>query len=227
MTRAGQATEPFVFYSRLHLWELTGLRADTVPELLRHIKEAPGSCIYHHTHHYLQQHQFSVPSASNDFAYWASEVLGDDRLGEQLSNVDTIQASTIRELREQFIEVIERELTERPIVANLRAPDGESFYFMKSKSFVFPTDQRARTLREFRTCLRRIPLTTIYYHIFESKLRFEKPTNDFSYWLRNALDEHDLAEKFSKLEPYAYSLEGLRRRLIELCAKQLERNKNG
>lgn len=217
-----KASEPFFFYSRLHLWELTGLRADTVRELLEHIKTAPGSCIYHHTHHFLQQHQFSVPAAANDFAYWVSEVLGDDRLGEQLSAVDTVGAESIRHLREQFIEAIEQQLSSRPIIENLRAPEGESFYFMKSKSFIFSINQQAKTLKEFKSCLRRVSLTSIYYHIFESRLRFEKATNDFSHWLSTALGEDELAEKFERLEPYAYSLEGLRRRLIDLCAKRLQ-----
>jgi len=214
--------EPFIFYSRLHLKELTGLRADTVSELLEHIKSVPGSCIYHHTHHFLQQHQFSVPMASNDFAYWVSEVLGDDLLGEQLSSVDTVQSGSIRELREQFIDIIERQIEAHPTITNLRAPEGESFYFMKSKSFIFPTDLRATSLRKFVTCLRRVSLTTIYYHIFESRLRFENPTNDFSNWLQSQLGEKELAEKISLLEPYTYSLEGLRRKLVSLCSDRLK-----
>ncbi len=221
MPKARNATQPFVFYSRLHLWELTGLRADSIPELLEYIKTAPGSCIYHHTHHYLQQHQFSVPIASNDFSYWITEVLGEDRLGEKLSTVDTVQALTIRDLREQFIDIIEQELAARPIIANIRAPEGESFYFMKSKSFVFPINMEARTLKEFTTCLRRVSLTTVYYHIFESRLRFEQPINDFSNWMTHDLGEKELADKIAKLEPYAYSLEGLRRKIIELCTKRI------
>ncbi len=217
-----QAAEPFSFYSRLHLWEFTGMRADTLPELLEHIKTAPGSCIYHHTHHALQQHQFSIPVASNDFAYWVTEVLGDDRLGEKLSAVDTVEATSIRQLREQFIEIIARELTERRIIENLRAPEAESFYFMKSKSFIFPINLQANDLQEFITCLRRVSLTTIYYHIFESRLRFEQPMNDFSFWLTHQLGLDKLAERIAKLEPYTYSLEGLRRKLIELCMKWLK-----
>jgi hypothetical protein len=217
-----KASEPFIFYSRLHQWELTGLRADTISELLEHIKTAPGSCIYHHTHHFLQQHEFSVPAASNDFAYWVSEVLGDDRLGEQLSAINTVSSTSIRHLREQFTEVIEKQLASRPIIENLRAPEGESFYFMKSKSFIFSINQKAETLEEFIGCLRRVSLTSIYYHVFESRLRFEKETNDFSTWLSSALGEDELAEKIGMIEPYAYSLEGLRRKLIELCTQRLE-----
>src|SRR4030043_2133367 len=91
-----RAQEPFQFYTRLHLSELTGLRAANVSELLALIKTVPGSCIYHHTHRFLQQHQYLSPEPPNDFAYWVSEVLGEDELGEMLASIDTVQNATLR-----------------------------------------------------------------------------------------------------------------------------------
>ena len=86
-----KAKEPFRFYTRLHLSELTGLRATTLRQLLGLIKKVPGSCIYHHTHRFLQQHQYLSPEPPNDFAYWVTEVLGEDELGERLASIDTMQ----------------------------------------------------------------------------------------------------------------------------------------
>ncbi len=67
---AVSTTVPFQFYTRLQLSELTGLKASTLPELLTHIRAVPTSCIYYHTHRYLQQHQYLSPEPPNDFAYW-------------------------------------------------------------------------------------------------------------------------------------------------------------
>lgn len=76
-------------------------------------------CIYHHTHRFLQQHQYLSLEPPNDFAYWVSEALGEDELGERLSSIDTIQFSTIRSLREKIIQTIEDYLKHNPL-AKLR-----------------------------------------------------------------------------------------------------------
>ncbi len=87
MAESIRAKEGFRFYTRLHLSELTGLRASTLSQLAGLIKEVPGSCIYHHTHRFLQQHQYLSPEPPNDFAYWVTNVLQEDRLGEQLAAI--------------------------------------------------------------------------------------------------------------------------------------------
>lgn len=56
-----EALKLFQFYTRLSLREATGLRAVTLSRLLKFIRTVPGSVIYHHTHHYLQQHQYLTP----------------------------------------------------------------------------------------------------------------------------------------------------------------------
>jgi hypothetical protein len=109
-----KAKEPFRFYTRLHLSELTGLKASNLEELLELIKEVSGSCIYHHTHRFLQQHQYLSPEPPNDFSYWVREVLGEDELAERLASIDIIQFSAIRKLRERIISVIKDYLEKNP-----------------------------------------------------------------------------------------------------------------
>ena len=60
-----RTVNPFIFYSRLHLYELTGINAKTIPELLKHLRSVPGSCIYQHTHHFIQQRQFLAQHPRN------------------------------------------------------------------------------------------------------------------------------------------------------------------
>lgn len=67
-----KANDPFLFYSRLHLIELTGIKIITIPELLENLRTVSGSCIYHHTHHFIQQHQYLSPEPSQERAFFAA-----------------------------------------------------------------------------------------------------------------------------------------------------------
>jgi len=110
-----KAKEPFRFFTRLNLSELTGFRAVTLGQLAGLIKTVSGSCIYHHTHRFLQQHQYLSPEPPNDFAFWVSQVLGEEELGEKLASIDTIQFSTIRGLREEIAGTIDAYLEKHSI----------------------------------------------------------------------------------------------------------------
>lgn len=211
-----KAKDPFRFCTRLHLSELTGLRATTLTQLLELLQKVSGSCIYHHTHRFLQQHQYLSPEPPNDFAYWVSEVLGEDELGERLASIDTIQFSAIRSLREKIIQTIEDYLKHNPLAKLRFSRPGEEFHFIKSISFVIPTDYIARDLREFKEIIGRIPIDSIYFHIFESRLRLEKGMNDFSNWIENSLGAKLLADEISKLDPYTHTLEELRKKILSL-----------
>ncbi len=209
-----QAKEPFKFFTRLHLSELTGMRAATLPQLLKFIKTVPGSSIYHHTHRFLQQHQYLSPEPPNDFAYWVSESLGEATLGEKLASIDTIQFTTIRSLREEIIRAIEGYIKSNPLARLRFVSDGEEFHFIKSLSFIMPTKYIVYNLSEFVEVLEKITFDSIYFHIFESRLRLERRANDFSYWIETSLGAKELADKIAHLDPYTYTLEDLRKVLI-------------
>ncbi|MEW6102934.1 MAG: DUF5752 family protein [bacterium] len=219
MSELIKAKEPFRFFTRLHLSELTGLRAATLDQLLTLIKEVPGSCIYHHTHKFLQQHQYLSPLPPNDFAYWVTEALGEDELGEKLASIDTIQYPTIRSLRDKIAQTIEEYLNDSPLAKLKFARSKEEFHFIKSVSFILPTNYTAYDLKEFVEILKKITIDSIYFHIFEARLRLEKPTNDFSNWIENSLGNKRLADNISRLDPYTHTLEDLRKTLIQLIKK--------
>ncbi len=214
-----RAQYPFKFATRLHLTELTGLRASTLGQLVALIKEVPGSSIYHHTHHFLQRHQYLSPEPPNDFASWVTETLNEAELGENLASIDTVSFSNIRSLREAFVSTIETYLKTNPLAKVKFARRGEEFHFMKTVSFVMPTPYAAHTLSEFADILRKITIDSIYYHIFESRLRIERHTNDFSYWIETALHNGPVAERISRLDPYTRTLEDLRRSIIRIAEK--------
>ena len=215
------STDPFVFYSQQSLRELTGIRARTLKELLDNLRTVNGSCIYYHTHHFLQRHQYLSPEPPNDFAYWVSESLGEDRIGERLASIDTLSFTTIRALRDKIIGTLEDEQSKRPEAFEKKSPDNEAFYFIKSVSVVFPTEHSASTLQEFLEALGKVTISSLYFHIFEARLRLEKATNDFSLWLDKSLGEKLLAEQIARLDPYTHTMEWLRTRIMSLVRKRL------
>jgi len=58
--------------------------------------------------------------------------------------------------------------------------------------------------------------------MYESKLRLGRGQNDFSSWLTSEVDEPDLAKEITRIDPYTYTLEGLRSTLIQLIEKRLK-----
>jgi len=216
---------PFQFNTSVKLRELTSRKAKTLRELVENIKEVPGSVIYYHTHVYLQKHESLSPEPPNDFAYWVSNALGEYKLGEELASIDICSFNTIMELRERIINVIENYLfdTKSPL---RHSPEGMEFEFVKAHSFVFTTGFEAHSLKEFTEILDKVTIHSIYFHIFEARLRLEKGINDFAFWIGTSAHAPKLAKVISSLDPYTFTVEGLRRKLINTitnwCEKGLE-----
>ncbi|MBI3317281.1 MAG: hypothetical protein HYZ85_04685 [Candidatus Omnitrophica bacterium] len=220
-TKQPKAPEPFRFRTQVHLRELTGLKAKNIKELLYHVKTVPGSVIYHHTHHFLQQHQFLSPEPPNDFAYWVTEALNETKLGERLASINICDFSSIRAIRDQIAGIIENYLSSSK--GSLKeANEGEEFHLMKSVSFVFPTPYAASTLEEFRNALKKISIHSLYFHIFEARLRLESSSNDFTSWFE-LIGENELARKMLKLDPYTHTMERLREKLIRFIEDRLSK----
>lgn len=218
-----KAKESFHFCTRMHLSGLTGLKAANLEELLKLIQEVPGASIYYHTHHFLQQHQFLSPEPPNDFSYWVREVLGEEDLGERLASIDIMQFSTIRELREKLGLTVAAYLREEPEAKRKFARKGEEFIFIRAVSFIAWTNHYVQDLREFVDVLKKITVDSIYFHIFESRLRLGKPTNDFSNWLDLSLGETALANKIAALDPYTLTMEDLRGQIIRMVEKRISK----
>jgi hypothetical protein len=218
--RQKKAKNPFHFYTHIELREATGLSARNVRELVNIIKDVPGSVIYYHTHVFLQKHQFVSPEPPNAFAYWVTNVLGEDELGEKLSSIDVCQFYTIRELREKIIETIEAFLFDAKEIRN--AKPNQEFDFIKSRTLIIPTPYVAHTLKELVEGLKRVTLRSIDFHIFKSRLRLEKGVNDFSFWIDTGLGHFMLASQLADFDPYTYTLEGLRNRLIDIITNSAE-----
>src|SRR5580765_4332023 len=174
--------DPFIFSTEWRLVSLTGRKARNLEELLKHLKEVTGSSIFYHTHQQYLAHHFEKPTFHNDFSIWVSHALLEERLAEQLASIDLLAFSSIRQLREAIIQLVEdfvKGARGRP----RECPPGQEFYFCEAQSFVMPTGVVAATVPEFFEALQLVSNISIYFHFFEARLRLERPTNDFSQWL--------------------------------------------
>ena len=213
------AKEPFQFSTRLHLRELTGLSASNLSQLFSSLKEIPDAVVYYHTHSFIEEFQFLTPEPTNDFASWIQDALHYDALAERLAYIDTFEFSTIEALRQRIVAVIQDFMAETPV--EREAPLGSEFHFIKSISVVLPTPYIAHDLQEFVSILRKVSIGSLYFHIFEARLRLHRRTNDFSVWFEDCLGEKELAEQITRLDPYNYTMENLREIIIQACEKRL------
>lgn len=210
--RLKKAAAPFHFNTRLHLRELTGIKACNLTELYNVLKEVPDSVVYYHVHHFLEENLYLTPEPTNDFAIWVNSTLGNDILSEQLASIDTFAFPTIGAVKQRLVDTVGDYL--RNNQDSRSCSEGEEFYFVRSVIFIVPTSYVAHDLREFVEILRKVTIDSVYFHVFESRLRLQKGTNDFSIWIGESLGEKELADKIARIDPYVYTLENLRNRII-------------
>jgi hypothetical protein len=204
---------PFYFKTKLDQPILLGRQAWHLRDLLSGIQSVPPASIYYHTHRYLRQHHFLSPEPPNDFGYWITEVLNEALLGERISSVDIAHFGTLEELREAFVQILQDHL--KVDERSPTAPAGQEFHFMAARTYVLKTPYVAHTASEFCTLLKLVNMNSLHYHVFEARLGLGNSENDFSHWLRE-LGRTELADRIARLDPYTYTLEGLRNTLIQL-----------
>lgn len=211
--------EGFNFHTQYHLVELLGLKARNPKELLVGIKTVPASSIYYHTHRFLQQHHYLSPEPPNDFAFWLMEILHLRRLGEEFLSVDTISYCNLENLRKDFVKILEKYTSKDQ--DNIDCIPGFEFHFLACKTLVMPLPYTAHNLSEFAQILGKVSIRSLYFHMFEARMRLGVPDNDFSQWLKS-MGEDQLALEITRLDPYNITLESLRRKLIRMVEKRAQ-----
>jgi hypothetical protein len=208
--------EPFYFFSELHLVRLLGVKAKNPSELLEHIKQVPPSAIYYHTHRFLQQHHYLSPEPPNDFAYWVTNILSLEALGESLASVDIVRFTTIDELRDELIRILSDYIAKGKYC--LDCEPGEEFHFMGCVTVIIPTPYVAHTLHDFLEIIPKLSIYSLYFHVFEARMRLHNAENDFSRWFRDS-GQIKLAEELSRLDPYTITLEGFLEKIIKAVSR--------
>ncbi len=84
----------------------------------------------------------------------------------------------------------------------------EPFYFNTQTHMAELTGLKARNLQELVDVLKKVPDSVIYYHthhfLEEHQYLIPELSNDFSRWVRDALDNDVLAEKLANLNIFEY-----------------------
>jgi small-conductance mechanosensitive channel len=215
-----KAKQVFRFNTRVYMAELTGLKARNLDELVEILQGMPDEVIHYHTHHFLEEHQYLIPELSNDFAIWVKDALGNEVLAERIASINMFELKSLADLRDKIVGII-GDYTKREAFRSV-APAGREFHFMKSMIVILPTSYIAHDLREFTEALRKISPSSLYFHIFESRLRPEIESNDFATWLDKDMEEKGLSQEVARIDPYTYTLEGLRSLLIQVTEKHIK-----
>ncbi len=206
---------PFYFKTRLHLVKLLTTKAKNPSELLQGIRIVPVSSIYYHTHRFLRQHHYLSPEPPNDFAFWLTNILYLRELGELFAGVDTVSYKKMEDLRSAFIRILEGYLKRK--APSAECADAYKFHFMSCITFVLPTPYVAKNPEEFMKILDKVSIDSLYFHIFEARMRLERDENDFSAWFKS-MGRIKTAQAISNIDPYTITLEGLRRKIISIVS---------
>jgi len=180
-----------------------------------------GSSIFYHTHYLYLAHHFEKPRFYNEFANWVSQALQEERLAEKLAAIDLLTLTSVRGVRETIISIIEKHLQDSSISPR-ECPSGDEFHFCQAKSFIMPVGMIAHDVPEFFAELARVTNSCLHFHFFEARLRLERPTNDFSEWLRS-LSQDRLARKIENLNPYVMTLDELKDDIVKMGRRYLRK----
>ena len=220
-TRSRWARSPFYFNSASHLQRIIREKATNLQELVEALRSCPESSIFQHTFQTLEEHHFIMEGFSNDFSHWAFAACNEVELAERLAAIDVREFTSIANLRERLIHIIETYLQKNQRAATRLAM--EPFYLMASDLVVVPTPYVARNLEEFADGLRKVSIHAIYYHFIDARLRLKLNSNDFSVWLEKELDLLQAADKVNRIDIYTSTLEDVRRGILKVIETEMGR----
>jgi hypothetical protein len=211
--------KPFYFNTSAHLLRITRQKANTLSELLDALRECPDDSIFQHTFRTLEEHHFIREGFSNDFAHWALAACNEPGLAERLAAVDIRGFTSVSELRDRFIQIVEAFLKSSPQAAATIAD--ETFYFCASDTVVIPTNFVAHTMQDFAEGLRRVSVHSIHHHFIEARLRLKLMSNDFSQWLHEDMGLTETARALNQIDIYTGTLEDVREQIVRILERAL------
>jgi hypothetical protein len=213
-----KALKPFYFNTSAHLLRITAFKANTLAEFLSALRACPDDSIFQHTFRTLHEHHFISEGFSNDFAQWVLAACDQPALAEQLASVDVREFTSLEELRERFIQIVEKHLKANP--ADGRRVAKETFYFCAPDIVVIPTKFAAETMQGFVKGLREVGVHSIHHHFIEARLRLKLTSNDFSNWLIDA-ELSEPARALNRIDIYSATLDDVRHQIVRIVEQSL------
>ncbi|MDI6799796.1 MAG: DUF5752 family protein [Actinomycetota bacterium] len=217
-----KADNPFVFYTRLSLLEITGEKAKNLKELADLIEAAPISVVYHHTHHFVSFQPYESPKTPNDFAYWVKKDIHEEALSERIVALDLEKPLNIFDLKSRIVGLIKEHIDSEDFKP-FDTPPGREFHFIKAKVFILPTKHVAYDLVQLQQALKEVSIDSICSHMVGIDPIMGESENDFALWLREELGEEQLAERIAAIDPFIfYVMEDIRNKLLGLVKKAVK-----
>ncbi len=215
-------TEQFIFKEFVALENPTGMKAAGLSEMLAGLRSVDDNVLYNHLFlsHLRQRHQrWEYP---NDFARWAAYSLNDFVLAEALANYSPFERKDMSVIRDDLMDILDDHMWDyggREVVRR-----GREFYFNGATSFVFDSRYRAGNLHELRDGLKKVSLSSLYYHYFEACIRQRGTVDDISFWIEHNLNLPDLVEQMRGWDYYFLSLSDLRDKIVRVLGNYLANN---
>lgn len=203
---------PFRFRDAVRLTAPTGVAAATLREFRAVVESAAPGVLHHHLRETPLRFTFALFSYPNDFAHWAAAALENLALAERLAALDPFHERDLEVLRERVLDMVDDAYAESPGASSVRP--GQEFHFSSSVSVEIDLGIEARDVGELVAGLREVPATSLYFHLFEARVRNPDGADDFSRWLDSAgLTEP--AQRLRDLDIYLASLELCRTLAVE------------
>ena len=219
LTQLRTPVKPFYFNTSAHLLRITTHKANTLAEFLDALRVCPDDSIFQHTFRTLQDHHFIREGFSNDFAHWALTACNEPGLAEQLASVDVREFTSLGELRDRFVQIVEKHL-QRNSADGSRIAE-ETFYFCAADIVMLPTNFVAETMQDFAKGVREVSVHSIHHHFIEARLRLKLMSNDFSQWLHEDVGLTEAARALNRIDIYTATLEDVRRQIVRIVERAL------
>lgn len=209
----------FEFKQCVIIIKATGKQARNIREFRSALADVSEGSVFHHTHQYLLKGH--ILEYTNDFSQWAGAGLEESALAERLSNIDPYDFGTVDTLRKALLKVVDDYLEGFPEPRD--AIPGDEFFFNETITLVFSAGVRVRNLAEFLMAIKYVDASSLYFHFFDARRRFDGKSNDFSQWFEE-LGKKDLAEKLRYIDPFMHSLAGIRERISALVEEAVRQD---
>ncbi|MBN2419991.1 MAG: hypothetical protein JXL81_11445 [Deltaproteobacteria bacterium] len=222
----GQDIKPFELKDCALIAIATGKRAQNLRELISGMQEIDLNSIYYHFWGGLLRPRFDNPEYHNDFAIWIAHSLYNKPLAEKLALFDPAGYSSMSELRDEMVDIIEEDLdeTEYPVWARR----DNQFEFIGSQLVVFNTNMAINDPVEMSNYISRMSAGSIFFHFIDGRRRNSEQLDDFRNWLLQYEDHYiDLIERIEVIDPYFSSLTELRSTLTEAFSSYFREKSSG
>ena len=191
---------------------------------LRELRERIAVCspdvLYHHFCEAPLTPSFYYPDYGNDFAVWARRRLGDQILAERLGMIDPYVFSSMEELRQFTLEILDERLSEVSMIPWVRP--GHEFFFMQAITVVFDTGKRVSHPHELPSAIALMTKGSIYFHVLEARRREPIGIDDFSAWLQDIEGDWSRAvEAIREIDVTFHTLSEIRQELVESLSPDL------